>query len=105
MTLNIKQNWSEISTSGISEEAIRALNIPAENFKFYTNSYELGQQFAIKAGHEFTLYVIAGACKTSIDGKELRLGSAEFVPMSSGSYAFEAIGTEGLQLLKVFSRV
>jgi hypothetical protein len=104
MTLNVKQNWSDKSTSIISEEAIRAVNTPAENFKFYANAYELGQQFAIKAGHEFTLYIIAGACKTSIDGKELRLGTAEFVSMSAGSYAFEAIGTEGLQILKVFSR-
>ena len=104
MTLNIKQNWSEKSTETISEEAIRALNTPTENFKFYSSSYELGQQFAIKAGHEFTLYVIAGACKTSIDGKELRLGSAELVSLGAGSYAFEAIGTENLALLKVFSR-
>jgi glyoxylate utilization-related uncharacterized protein len=104
MTLNLKQNWSEKSTSAISEEAVRAVNTPAENFKFYANAYELGQQFAIKAGHEFTLYVIAGACKTSIDGKELRLSSSEFVAMAAGSYAFEAIGTEALQLMKVFSR-
>lgn len=104
MTINIKQHWSDKSTSIISEEAIRAVNTPAENFKFYANAYESGQQFAIKAGHEFTLYVITGACKTSIDGKELRLSTAEFVSMSAGSYAFEAIGTEGLQLLKVFSR-
>lgn len=105
MTFNLKQNWSDKSTSAISEEAVRAVNTPAENFKFYANSYELGQQFAIKAGHDFTLYVIAGACKTSIDGKELRLGTAEFATMAAGSYAFEAIGSEGLHLLKVFSRV
>lgn len=104
MTLNLIQKWSEKSTSAISEEAIRAANTPTENFKFYANAYELGQQFAIKAGHEFTLYVITGACKTSIDGKELRLGTAEFATMPAGSYAFEAIGTDGLQLLKVFSR-
>jgi mannose-6-phosphate isomerase-like protein (cupin superfamily) len=105
MTINLKQNWSEKSTSAISEETIRAVNTPAENFKFYANAYELGQQFAVKAGHDFTLYIISGACKTSIDGKELRLSSAEFATMAAGSYAFEAIGTEDLQLLKVFSRV
>lgn len=104
MTLNLKQSWAETSTSPISEDAIRAVNIPAENFKFYANAYESGQQFAIKAGHDFTLYIIAGACKTSIDGKELRLATAEFVPMAAGSYAFEAIGSEGLQLMKVFFR-
>ena len=105
MTLNLKQNWSEKSTLAISEEAIRAANTPSEDFKFYANTYESGQQFAIKAGHDFTLYVVAGACKTSIDGRELRLGAAEFVAMAAGSYAFEAIGTETLQLVKVFSRV
>ncbi len=105
MTINLKQNWSEKYTSTISEEAIRAVNTPAENFKFYANAYELGQQFAIKAGHNFTLYVISGACKTSIDGKELRLNTAEFATIAAGSYAFEAIGTQDLQLLKVFSSI
>ena len=104
MTTQLKQNWSEKSTVAISEDAIRALHTPADNFKFYANAYESGQQFAIKAGHEFTLYIVAGACKTSIDGKELRISVGEFVLMAAGSYAFEALGTEGLQLMKVFSR-
>ena len=104
MTTHLKQHWSGKSTAAISEEAIRALHSPAENFKFYVNAYETAQQFAIKAGHEFTLYVLAGACKTSIDAKELRMSAGEFVSMDAGSYAFEALGTEGLQLLKVFSR-
>lgn len=104
MTDKLKKNWSEISTSAISDEAIRALHTPAENFKFYANTYEAGQQFAIKAGHEFTLYILTGGCKTSIDGKELRMSAAELVVMDAGSYAFEAIGTEALHMLKVFSR-
>jgi glyoxylate utilization-related uncharacterized protein len=104
MTMHLKQLWSEKSALTISEESIRTLHAPAENFKFYANAYETGQQFAVKAGHDFTLYVITGACKTSIDGKELRMGTAEFASIPAGSYAFEAIGTENLQLLKVFSR-
>lgn len=105
MTSKLKHNWSEKSTLAISDEAIRALHSPAENFKFYANAYETGQQFAIKAGHEFTLYVLTGACKTSIDGKELRMSAAEFAVMDAGSYAFEAIGADHLHILKVFSRI
>lgn len=104
MTDKLKQNWSDISTLAFSEEAIRALHVPAENFKLYLNAYEAGQQFAIKAGHDFVLYVLSGACKTSIDGKELRLSAAELVAMDAGSYAFEALGTDPLQLVKVFTR-
>lgn len=104
MTDQLKQNWSDTSTAAFSEEAIRALHQPADNFKLYVNSYEAGQQFAIKAGHDFILYVLSGACKTSVDGKELRLATAEIANMKAGSYAFEALGTEALQLVKVFSR-
>lgn len=104
MTTHLKQNWSDKSTSALSEEAIHAQYTPAENFKFYTNAYESGQQFAIKAGHEFTLYVLSGACKSSIEGKELRLSAAEFVVMNAGSYAFEALGTDALHIVKVFTR-
>ena len=105
MTDKLKQNWSDKSTLPFSEEAIRSLHVPAENFKVYLNAYEAGQQFAIKAGHDFVLYVLTGACKSSIDGKELRLSATESVSMDAGSYAFEALGTEALQLVKVFARM
>ncbi len=104
MTTAQKKIWSDTSSTAISEEAVRAAHVPAENFKVYLNDYEAGQQFAVKAGHAFVLYVLTGACKTSIDGHELRLSAGEFVTMDAGSYAFESLGTEALQLMKVFSR-
>jgi glyoxylate utilization-related uncharacterized protein len=104
MTNRPKQNWSDISTEAMTEAAIRGQHLPEENFKLYLNTYEAGQQFALKAGHEFLLYVVAGACKTRLDGAELRLNESEFVSMDAGSYAFEVLGTESLQLVKVFNR-
>lgn len=105
MTTSQKQNWSELSTEALSEEAIRALHVPAENFKLYSNSYAAAEQFAIKAGHEFILYVLTGACKTRMDGLEVRLNAGEWISMDAGSYAFEVLGNEPVQLVKVFSRV
>lgn len=104
MTAPQKQNWSEKSAEAISEDAIRALHVPADNFKLYVNSYEAAQQFAIKAGHEFILYVLSGACKTRLDGLEVRLNAGEYISIDAGSYAFEVLGDEALQLVKVFSR-
>ncbi len=104
MTHRPKQKWSAISTAPMTETAIRGLHLPEENFKLYLNTYEAGEQFALKAGHEFILYVVSGACKTRLDGAELRLNESEFVSIDAGSYAFEVLGTESLQLVKVFSR-
>lgn len=105
MTINLKKNWSELSTEAISEDAIRALHVPLDNFKLYSNSYAVAQQFAIKAGHEFILYVLTGACKTRIDGLEVRLNAGELISMNAGSYAFEVLGNDPVQLVKVFSRI
>ncbi|AZP13341.1 cupin domain-containing protein [Undibacterium parvum] len=96
--------WSEADSGALTEAAIRAHHQPEENFKLYVNAYEAAQQFAVKAGHEFFLYVVTGACKTSVDGHELRLAAGQFVSLAAGSYAFEALGTEALQLVKVFAR-
>jgi glyoxylate utilization-related uncharacterized protein len=104
MTTPSKQLWSDSSAVALSEEAIRAHHTPAENFKVYVNAYEAAQLFAVKAGHEFVLYLVTGACKTSVDGHELRLTAGEFVTMPAGSYAFEALGSDALQIVKVFSR-
>lgn len=105
MTTPQKQNWSDKSAEAISEDAIRALHVPLDNFKLYSNSYAAAQQFAIKAGHEFILYVLSGACKTRLDGLEVRLNAGELISMDAGSYAFEVLGNEPVQLIKVFSRV
>ena len=99
----VKKNWSDISTTTISEETIRALHSPQENYKIYANTYEAGKRFPTNAGHAFVLYILAGSCKATINGSEITLSASEFMPMEKGSYTFDIVGSEELKLVKVFS--
>ena len=99
----VKKYWTDISSEPISEEAIRALHQPNKHFKFYINTVEPGKSLNTNAGHEFMLYILAGTCKTSLEGIELILSSAEYITFEKGSYVFEADGDVDLKLVKVFS--
>jgi quercetin dioxygenase-like cupin family protein len=98
-----KRNWSDISAEPISEQAIRTLHSPQKNYKLYVNTYEAGKSFSANAGHAFVLYVLAGSCKTTLEGKEVSLHASEFVTLEKGSHAFDVSGKEELKLVKVFS--
>jgi mannose-6-phosphate isomerase class I len=100
-----KQNWSDISTAPISEAAIRALHVPAENFKVYVNTHEAGTNFTARAGHAFVLYVVAGSCKAKLDGTDISLQASELIALKKGSYAFDVVGNEALTIVKVFPRL
>lgn len=102
MNMNPK-NWSDISSEPISEEAIRAVHLPQENFKLYINTYEAGKRFSAKAGHAFTLYVLTGSCKTMVGASEVTLHSSEFITLDKGTYTFDVLNNEQLKLVKVFS--
>jgi len=99
----VKKYWSNLSTEPISEEAIRTRHQPQKKFKFYVNAVEAGKSFTTNAGHEFVLYVLAGSCKTVIEGIELTLSASEFIALEKGSYAFDVLGNEELKVMKVFS--
>lgn len=99
----IKKYWSNLSAEPISEDAIRALHQPQKKFKFYINTIEAGKSFTTNAGHEFVLYVLAGSCKTSLEGIELTLSASELIALEKGSYVFEVLGGEELKIMKVFS--
>lgn len=98
----IKKYWSSVSAEPISEEAIRALHHPQKKFKFYVNTIEAGKSFTTNAGHEFVLYVLAGSCKTSLEGIELTLSAAELILLEKGAYQFDVLGDEELKIMKVF---
>lgn len=99
----IKKNWSDISTVAISLEAIRALHVPVENFKTYLSTHEAGTIFPTKAGHAFTLYVLAGSCKTTVAGSDVTLSASEFITLDQGAYTFEVVSDDAVKLVKVFS--
>ncbi|MBY0573033.1 MAG: hypothetical protein K2P84_05085 [Undibacterium sp.] len=95
--------WSELTSSPISEEAIRLHHQPAEQYKLYVNTYVGGERVSIKASHAFTLYVVQGSCSLQLVETSL--------PMIEGQWlALEAqvldcvVGAEGVRIVKVFSR-
>ena len=99
----LKKSWADISADPISEEAVRALHLPPENFKVYLNAHEAGKIFPAKAGHAFVLYVLTGSCKITLAESAATLHASEFITLEKGSYTFEAVGNEELKLVKVFS--
>ncbi len=97
------QSWTGISTDPISEEAIRAVHLPHENFKLYLNTHDAETRFTVNAGHAFVLYVLTGSCKTMVDGSEVIMHSSEFINLDKGSYTFDVLDDQQLKLVKVFS--
>jgi hypothetical protein len=98
----VKQNWSDISSEPISEEAVRALHLPAEKYRLYPNSYGPGVSFPTTVGQPVVLYVLQGRCKYKLGDREVTLQASEFVPLEKGSYSFEVLGSAGVKLVKVF---
>lgn len=98
----LKQNWSDISEDPISEASIRALHVPEENFKLYANTYQAGESFTIKAGNNFVLYVLEGACKTTINSQVLQLSAGEFAFLDKGAHDFRVSSKDAVRLVRVF---
>ncbi|MES2933645.1 MAG: hypothetical protein V4805_09180 [Pseudomonadota bacterium] len=105
MANSITKNWSDVSADPISEDAIRALHQPAAHFSVYANVYGSGEKFTLKAGHNFVLYVLIGACRSSIDGQDVQVEAGQLMALDMGSYQFEAVGADGVRLVKVFGRL
>jgi mannose-6-phosphate isomerase-like protein (cupin superfamily) len=100
----MKQKWSDISDEPISEEGVHGLHVPEEIYKFEPESHPAGQSFTAKAGNDFVLYVLHGACKTTVDGNLLQLMAGEFMFFGKGAYHFKSTGSDDLHLMRVSSR-
>lgn len=95
-------SWADISTAAISEIGVRQQHKPAENFKFYSNTYAANQTVDIKASHGFRLYVLAGSCSLIVNGQELDLEAEQYIQLKDGVYTCNT-GSEGLSIVKVFN--
>jgi mannose-6-phosphate isomerase-like protein (cupin superfamily) len=99
----MKQKWSDISDEPISEEGVRGLHVPEDIYKFDSESHQAGQTFTAKAGNDFVLYILKGACKTTVNGNLLQLAAGEFLFLGKGAYQFKSIGSEDVKLMRVSS--
>lgn len=100
----IKQKWSDVSDEPMSEEGIRALHVPEEIYTFDSQVHEAGQAFTVKANNDFILYVLNGACKTTMDGNLLQLAEGEFLFLGKGAYQFKPTGANTVRLVRVSAR-
>lgn len=108
MTKALPQAWTDVSSSPISEEAVRklhqtALHQTAKNTKFYLNQYEAAQTTEIKASHAFLLYVLAGNCELTLAGNAISVDTAQFIALDEGVFTCTA-GPKGVRFIKVFER-
>lgn len=94
-------SWADLSTTTISEIAIRQQHKPAENFKFYSNNYTENQTIDIKASHAFRLYVLTGTCSLTVNGQALELEAEQYIQLKDGTYTCHT-GSSGLSIVKVF---
>jgi len=97
-----KQEWSKVSDEMISIDAIRNLYSPSGNYRVSPTKYEPRAIFPIVIGHPLTVYVVRGGCKYRLDGQELTLRSGDFSSFAKGSYEFEVVGDEEVQIVTVF---
>lgn len=102
--IRTKQSWSHVSDEPISEQAIRALHVPEESFKLEKKIYKTGETFTLKLGNDFILYVLAGVCKTTLNGQLMQLTHGEFVFLDKGAYQFKTASADGVQLMTACGR-
>lgn len=95
-------SWADISTTAISEIGIRQQHKPADNFKFYSNTYAANQTVEIKAAHGFRLYVLTGSCSLNVNGQTIDLDTEQFIQLKDGVYTCNT-GSEGVSIIKVFN--
>lgn len=100
----MKQKWSDVSDEPISEDGVRALHVPEEIYTFDFEAHAAAQSFTVKASKDFVLYVLKGACKTTVDGNLLQLAAGEFLFLGKGAYQFKSTGTDPVRLARVSAR-
>ena len=100
----MKQKWSDVSEDAISERGIRGLHVPEEIYAFVSETHPAAQSFTVKAGSDFVLYVLNGACKTTLDGILLQLSAGEFFFFGKGAYQFKSTGMDAVHLMRVSAR-
>lgn len=103
MTKSLPQAWTDVSSSPISEEAVRQLHQTAKNTKFYINQFDAAHTTEIKASHAFLLYVLEGNCELTIAGDAQSIDTSQFIALDEGSFACTA-GPKGVRFIKVFER-
>lgn len=100
----MKQKWSEVSDEPISEQAVRAMHVPEEIYTFDAQTYPAGQSFTVKAGNDFILYILSGACKTTIESALVQLAEGEFMFLGKGAYQFKHDSAKEVRLVRVSAR-
>lgn len=97
-----KQNWSDVSGEGMSIDAIRSMHSPSDGYRVSPAKYEPRKIFPVAIGYPLTVYVLRGVCTYRLDEQELTLRSGEFSSFAKGSYEFEVVGDEEVQIVTVF---
>jgi hypothetical protein len=97
-----KQEWFSVSGEIMSIEAVRNLYSPSSDYRFSPTKYEPRAIFPVVIGYPVTVYVLSGGCKYRLDGQELTLRAGEFSSFAKGSYEFEVLGGEQVQIITVF---
>ncbi|WP_083560642.1 hypothetical protein [Myxococcus fulvus] len=79
------RRWSELSSTPLSEESVRALHLPAKKYRVRVERYLQGTDFAgvMRAG---TFYVLAGHCQMEFGTQAVQLAAGDVAEFPAGRY-------------------
>ena len=108
----VRQSWSDVSGEAMSENAIRRLHSPPEEYRISPNEYEVCASVSAHVGVGFLIYVLSGKCKYqshqshSKDGgstwSELVLNTGDVGTIPPGRYTFQSLGGTLTKVVSVF---
>lgn len=104
------QSWADVSDEALSEEAIRKLHGPPENYRINRRRYEPGVSFSGTFGVECVVYVLSGQCKYVIQPGdepgadcEHLLSAGDILTVPPCDYRFCTLGDRPAHVVKVLA--
>lgn len=96
------QRWSDIYSTPLTLEAIRALHLPSSHYRISPKNYEAP---AVVPGASIAgrLYVLSGACVRTVGAWSVSLEAGMFVDFPEGDYQVEVRGEQQAQLVYVWA--
>lgn len=95
------QRWSDIYSTPLTLEAIRALHVPSSQYRISPKSYEahIVVPGVSMAGR---LYVLSGACVKTVGAWNASLEAGMFADFPKGDYQIEVGGEQRVRLVYVW---
>jgi hypothetical protein len=95
------QRWDDERRGPLSEEAVRELHRPADDYRISRQTYEQGTAFPgrMRTGR---VYVLSGRCAYSFGSASVQIAAGEFCDLVAGDFNFHVVGDGPCSLVLVW---